>query len=178
MKGIFVGCSSSDNAIAKYGEYAAELGRLIAGKGYNLVFGGSYNGLMGLVSRVAANGGSNVIAIISKAYANDTPEYCSEVISTETLSERKHKMIEKSASFIFLPGGIGSLDEIFTIIETKRAKEHNKSIIIVNINGYYDDLIKQINSIVSEGFAKESDLQLFYVTDNVESAVKYLENYN
>ena len=76
---------------------------------------------------------------------------------------------------IFLPGGLGTIDEIFTSIESKRANEHDNDIIIVNFNNYYDDLIKQLNKMYKEKFADSYNKELYYIADNIDEVISYIE---
>ena len=99
---------------------------------------------------------------------------CSEFIYVDTMDERKNKFVENSDAFIISPGGIGTLDEFFEIITLRKLKRHNKEIVIFNINGFYDTMIKMIDEMSEKGFLYKQT-ELFKVTDNVEEIFEYLE---
>ena len=90
------------------------------------------------------------------------------------MDERKNKFVENSDAFIISPGGIGTLDEFFEIITLRKLKRHNKEIVIFNINGFYDTMIKMIDEMSEKGFLYKQT-ELFKVTDNVEEIFEYLE---
>lgn len=159
-----------------YTDVAYELGTLIAQKGHTLVFGGGNTGMMGACAHGVHDNNGKSIGIAPEWIGNFEPicQDCSEFIYVDTMDERKNKFVENSDAFIISPGGIGTLDEFFEIITLKKLKRHNKEIVIFNINGFYDTMIKMIDEMSEKGFLYKQT-ELFKVTDNVEEIFEYLE---
>ena len=86
-------------------------------------------------------------------------------------------MDERSDAFIALPGGFGTLEELLEIITLKQLEYHNKPIVILNVNNYYDDILKQFDKIFNENFACDEYRKLYYVTDSVSEAIEYIDSY-
>lgn len=159
-----------------YTDVAYELGTLIAQKGHTLVFGGGNTGMMGACAHGVHDNNGKSIGIAPEWIGNFEPicHDCSEFIYVDTMDERKNKFVENSDAFIISPGGIGTLDEFFEIITLRKLKRHNKEIVIFNINGFYDTMIKMIDEMSEKGFLYKQT-ELFKVTDNVEEIFEYLE---
>lgn len=159
-----------------YTDVAYELGTLIAQKGHTLVFGGGNTGMMGACAHGVHDNNGKSIGIAPEWIGNFEPicQDCSEFIYVDTMDERKNKFVENSDAFIISPGGIGTLDEYFEIITLRKLKRHNKEIVIFNINGFYDTMIKMIDEMSEKGFLYKQT-ELFKVTDNVEEIFEYLE---
>ncbi len=172
--------SSSSSAIATvYFQAAAELGQEIARRRDTMLYGGGLVGLMGAVAKAVHQTGGRVVGVIPEAL--NVPgvvyENCDELIITQTLRERKAIMDQRSDAFIALPGGYGTLEELLEIITLKQLRYHQKPIVILNINGFYDRLLKQFDQIISERFAKPECEKLYYITDTVDGALDYIEHY-
>ena len=159
-----------------YTDVAYELGTLIAQKGHTLVFGGGNTGMMGACAHGVHDNNGKSIGIAPEWIGNFEPicQDCSEFIYVDTMDERKNKFVENSDAFIISPGGIGTLDEFFEIITLRKLKRHNKEIVIFNINGFYETMIKMIDEMSEKGFLYKQT-ELFKVTDNVEEIFEYLE---
>ena len=175
---VFVGCSSRDTNNEDYNRIAKEIGNFIVQGNHNFVFGGCDTGLMGKIySIVSKSTNSQIIITIARAYANDLNNLCfSKVYMFDTVNERKNCFINLADVLVFIPGGIGTIDEILTSIETKRNHEHNVPIIIININNYFGHLLDMLNQIYSEGFADSKNREIYFVSDSGEEAIKYLLN--
>lgn len=173
---IFVGCSSRDTKNEHYNRIAEEIGDFIVKGKHNFVFGGCDRGLMGKIySVVSQSAKSEIIVTIAKAYEEDlkTITY-NKAYAFETVNERKNSFIELSDIMIFIPGGIGTIDEILTAIETKRNHEHNVPIIIINVNDYYKNLLKMLDQIYNEGFADYKNCEVYFVAKSLKEAIDYL----
>ena len=159
-----------------YTDVAYELGTLIAQKGHTLVFGGGNTGMMGACAHGVHDNNGKSIGIAPEWIGNFEPicQDCSEFIYVDTMDERKNKFVENSDAFIISPGGIGTLAQFFEIITLRKLKRHNKEIVIFNINGFYDTMIKMIDEMSEKGFLYKQT-ELFKVTDNVEEIFEYLE---
>ena len=181
MKICVYGAASSeiDKSFVEAGE---ELGRKIAERGHGLVFGGGRNGMMGAVARGVAEKGGEVIGISPSFFEENNAEIsfqnCTEFIHTETMRERKKLLEEKSDAFIISPGGIGTFDEFFEILTLKQLGRHNKAIVIFNINGYYDHMIKMMEVSIEKRFITTDCVDLFKVTQTAEETLDYIENYD
>ncbi len=181
MNKIICVYSSSSCAVDKvFFDAAEELGRDIGKRGDTLLFGGGIIGLMGTSAKAVHKCGSGkVIGVIPKALnlSGIVYENCDELIVTEGMRERKAVMDAKSDAFIALPGGYGTLEEVLEIITLKQLKYHNKPIVILNINGFYDKLLEQFKLIIDKRFAKEECKKLYYVTESAVRAVDYIYDY-
>ena len=172
--------SSSSTVIDKvYFEVARKLGVEMARKKYGLIFGGGMVGLMGETAKGIHQESGKVIGVIPEVLNEPGIVYslCDELVVTETLRERKAIMDERSAGFIALPGGFGTLEELLEIITLKQLQYHNKPIVILNIQGFYDGLIEVFEKIIELKFAKNDCRQLYFVTEDVGEALDYIENY-
>ncbi|NMA02882.1 MAG: TIGR00730 family Rossman fold protein [Clostridia bacterium] len=172
--------SSSSTVIDKvYFEVARKLGVEMARKKYGLIFGGGMVGLMGETAKGIHQESGKVIGVIPEVLNKPGIVYslCDELVVTETLRERKAIMDERSAGFIALPGGFGTLEELLEIITLKQLQYHNKPIVILNIQGFYDGLIEVFEKIIELKFAKNDCRQLYFVTEDVGEALDYIENY-
>lgn len=179
---IFVGCSSRDVGNTAYNRAADEIGSYIARKGHTLVFGGCKEGLMGRVySKVYGHG--KVICTQAKVYeeverakqSTEEEGKKSEVHISETINQRKDSFIQMSDVLVFLPGGIGTVDEFFASIESKRGGEHNNPMIIVNVDGYFDPMLAVLERTYSEGLASLETKKLYHIANSVEEAILALE---
>ena len=171
---------ASSNKIDRiYIEFVEELGKKMAERGHNLVFGAGTNGLMGAVARGIDNGKSEIIGIVPSFFNVDGVLYenCTELIFTETMRQRKQILEDRSDGFIILPGGIGTFDEFFEILTLKQLARHHKPIVIFNVNGYYDKLIQFMEHAVDERFVKESYKEMIKIFDNADTMLDYIEKY-
>jgi cytokinin riboside 5'-monophosphate phosphoribohydrolase len=176
---ICVYSSSSCNIDDVYFEAAAELGRQIALQGDTLLFGGGLLGLMGATAKAIHQNNGKVIGVIPKALNLQGVVYesCDELIITEGLRERKAIMDSKSHAFIALPGGYGTLEELLEIITLKQLGYHNKPVVILNVNGFYQNLLAFFEQFIDQRFAKPDCRKLYQVVDNVQEALAYIDAY-
>jgi len=176
---ICVYSSSSCELDPIYFEAAAKLGESIAKHGDTMLFGGGMRGLMGATARAVHEHGGKVIGVIPEALNIKGVAYesCDEFIVTKDLRTRKAVMDERSDAFIALPGGYGTLEELLEIITLKQLGYHQKAIVILNINNYYDPLLRQFDEIIGQNFAKPECQKLYFVTDNIEACLDYIDRY-
>lgn len=175
---IFIGCASRDEIPNKYYESCKELLENIFTTGHDLVFGACNKGLMGLTYEVATKNDSSVTGVYPVFYQNEAEPLNCVKMPVKTISERTDTIIEQSDVLVFLPGGIGTLYELLTAIESKRACEHQCPIIIYNCKGFYDNILMQLNKMKEEKFISSTDEQYYNVCSTVEEIIKYLKNYN
>ena len=181
MKICVYGAASSeiDKNFVTAGE---ELGRKMVEHGHSLVFGGGRNGMMGAVARGVAENGGEVLGISPKFFEENNAEVsflnCTKFIHTETMRERKKLLDESSDAFIISPGGIGTFDEFFEILTLKQLGRHNKPIVIFNIDGYFDNMLKMMQVSIEKKFITADCVELYSVTKTVEETLDYIESYD
>ena len=176
---VCVYCASSEAVRASYREMAAELGRAIAAEGWDLVYGGGNIGLMGEVARAALGAGAHVTGIIPHRLATREIELreVTELIRVETMRERKALMDERSDAFIVLPGGIGTIEELVEMITLKQLGWHDRPIVVLDTEGFWDPLLTQLERMVTERLAEPSLLELFQVARDVPSALQAIRDH-
>jgi uncharacterized protein (TIGR00730 family) len=179
MNSIAVYCGSSSGLNGIYREQAEILGRLLAERHINVIFGGGKVGLMGYLADAALKAGARVTGIIPgflhiKEVAHDG---LSEMITVENMHMRKALIYEKSEGFIALPGGFGTLDELFEMLTWAQLGLHQKPVGILNVNGYYDSILKGIDSMVGEGFLKTENRNIIQVSEKADDLLQKMESY-
>jgi len=178
-KRICIFCSSSDMLPEIYYQKSIEFAKTLSDLGYDLVYGGGSLGVMGKIASEFKNNGRDVIGIIPKKLSEHIPMLydLKKSIIVKNMSKRKRLMVRKSFAFIALPGGFGTLEEIFEVITLKQLGYIDRPIAFLNINNFFDHTIKQLELIYKEKFAKESNRDLYIITDSVDDITEYLENY-
>ena len=158
-----------------YTNEAYELGRMLAEKNHVLVFGGGDTGMMGACARGVHDNNGKTLGISPEWIGNFEPlcENCSEFIYVDSMDERKNKFLENSDAFIISPGGIGTLDEFFEIITLKKLKQHDKKIIIFNINHFFDKMIEMIDEMEYKGFLYKQE-ELYKIANSTDEIFEYL----
>lgn len=179
MKSITVFCGSSFGSDEMYKEQATLLGQTLAKQNIQLIYGGANVGLMGAVANGALNAGGKAIGVLphflqSKEIAH---QQLTELILVETMHERKTKMNELCDGVIVLPGGYGTLEEFFEMITWAQLGLHKKPIAVLNIDGFYDDLIQLVQTMVDKGFLKQINRDMLIVNDNIEELLEMMKNY-
>jgi uncharacterized protein (TIGR00730 family) len=161
-------CGSRFGADPAARDIAVQLGELLARKSITLVYGGGGVGLMGLVANAALKGGGKVTGIIPQFRLQREAGHpaLSETVVVETMHERKLQMFERSDAFVVLPGGIGTLEELFEVLSWRTLGLHTKPIVIVDQGGYWEPLAALLRSVVEGGFAERSHLDhLVFIRD-------------
>jgi uncharacterized protein (TIGR00730 family) len=160
LASICVFCGSSNGRRPEYAEAAVALGKEIARRGQRLVYGGGDVGTMGTLARSVLESGGAVTGIIPKRlYELVDHVELTELVVAADMHERKAKMYERSDAFIALPGGIGTLDELFEAWTWRQIGYHGKPVGILNVAGYYDALLGFLASMAGEGFLAEPMLE-------------------
>lgn len=178
-KVICVYSSSSSVVDRIYFDAAEALGHEIALRGDVFLFGGGLVGLMGASAKAVHKNHGKVIGVIPKALNQKGIVYeaCDELVETPGLRERKAIMDSRSDAFVALPGGYGTLEEILEIITLKQLKYHNKPIVILNVNHFFDRLLEQFEVTIDRRFAKPECRELYFVTESVSEALDYIDSY-
>lgn len=176
LRNICVYCGSSSNGPATHRELAAELGRLMATREIGLVYGGGRAGVMGAVADAVLAAGGNVTGVIPdflmQREHGHTGVTSLEVVST--MHERKARMAELSDGFIVLPGGLGTLEELFEIVTWFQLGLHDKPIAVVNPDGYWDSLRGLLDAAVAAGYARPENADIAAFTDSARGALDIL----
>ena len=169
--------AAADNIDFIYFREAEAFGRAIARQGYSMIYGGGGSGLMGAAARgVRAEGGkiTGVVPDFMKDY-EDIFNDCTEMIHTKTMAERKYIMEKRADAFVITPGGIGTFDEFFQIVALSTLDRYSKPIILFNINGYYNTLLKAIDEAQTKGFMHKNINDYVTVAETVEDIMKALK---
>jgi uncharacterized protein (TIGR00730 family) len=174
---ICVFCASSNNASPRYLEVARTLGGLMVERGHTLIYGGGSVGLMGELAREVQQGGGRVVGVIPERLSTEEIafEAAEELLVTADMAERKNIMIERAEAFICLPGAFGTLDEMLEIITLKQLDYHDKPIVLVNTDGFYDTLLGFFRRLEEERLIYKECLELYEAVSDVESALDLLE---
>jgi uncharacterized protein (TIGR00730 family) len=155
LRSICVFCGSRPGNDPAFIAAAADLGRAIAARGITLVYGGARVGLMGSVANAALEAGGRVVGVIPKALVSKEIAHddLSELFLTETMHDRKDRMIALSDAFVALPGGFGTYDELFETITLAQVGLHDKPNALLDTNGYFQPLITLLRHTIAHGFA-------------------------
>ena len=158
-----------------YTDAAYKLGCELAKNGHTLVFGGGDTGMMGACAKGFHDKDGKTIGIAPEWIGNFEPlcESCSEFIYVDSMDERKNKFLENSDIFIISPGGIGTLDEFFEIITLKKLNQHDKDIIVFNINDFFDKMFEMIDEMGEKGFLYKQS-ELFKKASTIEEILEYV----
>jgi uncharacterized protein (TIGR00730 family) len=160
----------------RYRTAASELGTRLAAAGIELVYGGGRVGLMGLLADAVLAGGGTVTGIIPARLAEAELAHlgASELIVVASMHDRKRELAERADAFAILPGGIGTLDEMFEILSWKKLKLHAKPIFLVDIAGYWGPLRALLDHVVANGFARPEAHDLLQVVSTVAELMSVL----
>jgi uncharacterized protein (TIGR00730 family) len=179
MKRIAVFCGSSAGKDVVYTIQAKQLGEVLAKRNVELVYGGAIVGLMGAVAAGVLENGGKAIGVIpaflqAKEIAHD---HLTELILVNSMHERKMKMNELCDGVIALPGGFGTLDELFEMLTWAQLGLHQKPVAILNTNGYYNALLDLVQTMVDKAFVKPINQQMIIVSENIDELLEKMEQY-
>ena len=179
LEKICVFCGSSEGNDLAIIQAAQKVGQLFAEREITLVYGAAKIGVMGILAKSVLDNGGNVIGVIPNFLKKKEVVHLglTELITTENMHERKLKMQEASDGFIALPGGMGTLEELFEIITWLQLGLHQKPIGLLNIHGFYDDLIKMLETMVRKGFLSMENYNLLLVDCDPASLLKKMEEF-
>jgi len=176
---ICVFCGSSDGNDAAIVEAAEKTGRLFAEKNITLVYGAAKIGIMGTLAKATLTDKGQVVGIIPEFLKKKEVVHLglTKLITTKNMHERKLKMHELSDGFIALPGGMGTLEELFEIITWLQLGLHQKPIGLLNVNGFYNDLLKLLENMVRKGFVSMDNYELLMVDTTIENLLEKMQNF-
>lgn len=179
LEKICVFCGSSDGNDLAITDAAKKLGEIFAERNITLVYGAAKIGVMGVIAKSVLDNNGKVIGIIPNFLKRKEVVHLglSELITTENMHERKMRMQEESDGFIALPGGMGTLEELFEIITWLQLGLHQKPIGLLNTNGFYNDLIKLLETMVRKGFLSIDNYNLLLIDSNPEQLLIKMEEF-
>lgn len=179
MKRITVFCASSFGTDKIYEEQAVLVGKTLAEQNIELVYGGANVGLMGAVADGALQAGGKVIGVLPDFLRSKEIAHLglTELILVESMHERKTKMNDLCDGVIALPGGFGTLEELFEMLTWAQLGLHKKPIAILNINGFYNALITLLETMTEKGLLKEVNQKMLLVSDNIDDLLHQMKNY-
>ncbi|MBQ9244755.1 TIGR00730 family Rossman fold protein [bacterium] len=178
-KRICIYCSSSNDLPEKYYIMAKELGIKLAKHNYDMVYGGTTVGMMGVIANNALENGSDVIGVIPERIASFGLKHpaLAKVVVTKDMRERKATMEKYADVFVAAPGGFGTFEEIFEILVAKQLNYHKKPVIFFNFDNYYSNMLKMFDTVYENKFAKETMKTLYYIANSVDDIFEYIDNY-
>lgn len=179
IKYVCVYSSSSDSLPEIYYKEAQLLGELMGKSGFNLIYGGSTLGTMGINAKAVKENGGKVIAVIPEKLHRICEQYeqCDNIYITKEMRERKAKMDELSDAVIALAGGFGTLEEISEMIVQKQLGYTDKAIIILNTNNFYNHLLNFFENMIGQNFANTDMHEACFIAQNPHEVINYLKNY-
>lgn len=177
IRSLCVYCGSSDLGPPDHRIAAAKLGRVLAAENVELVFGGGRVGLMGVIADATLSAGGRVTGIIPDHLIRAEVGHgsVSELIVVDSMHARKQTMFQRSDAFAILPGGPGTLDEMFEILTWRQLRLHDKPVVICNLGGYWDKLIDLIETIIAEKYARPDFRDFYTVVDRIEDILPAIE---
>lgn len=179
MQSVVVYCASSVGTNPIYNEVAIELGRQLAFRNIRLIYGGGGFGLMGNVANAVLQNNGEVTGVIPNFLADLEVAHktLTELHFVETMHERKFKMVQLAKGVVALPGGYGTLDELFEILAWRQLKLYDGPIVVINTNGFYDLMLQQLDRMVADGFLKAENRALLQAAQSVDKALIYMQEY-
>jgi uncharacterized protein (TIGR00730 family) len=177
IKSLCVYCGSARGRSPRYIAAAKELGEAMAERQIRLIYGGARIGMMGEVANAVMSNGGEVTGVIPEHLQTTEVGHSgiTELKVVESMHVRKKLMFDLSDGFAVLPGGFGTLDELFEIITWRMLKLHDKPVVVLNIDGYWDAFQALIDQVIGQGFAREDSRQYFSVVNSVGRMFDLLE---
>lgn len=179
MKNIAVFCGSSLGFNEVYKNEAIKLGLHFAKNNIGMVYGGGKIGMMGVIADTIIEKNGEVIGVIPGLLRKEEVAHqnITEMIVTKTMSKRKVKISKLVNGYIALPGGFGTLDEIFEALTLGQLGIEHKPVGILNTNGFFNHLIKQLDVMVAEGYLKQSNKEMLLISESVDDLIFKMLNY-
>jgi uncharacterized protein (TIGR00730 family) len=179
LTALCINCGSNYGTREIYKTEAVRLGTYLAARGIEIIYGGADVGLMGEVANAALSSGGRVTGVIPRAIADKVGHKgLSRLHVVETMHERKKLMFDLSDGFIALPGGFGTLEEIFELLTWSQLGFHSKPCGFLNIAGYYDKLLDFLDYSIREGFVREEYRNTVIIVNNVEEMIGKFSKYS
>lgn len=178
IRNICVYCGASSGNDAQYAQAAQAFGRLLAERGLRLIYGGGHSGLMGTIANAVLEHGGEVIGVIPVALREKEAAHqgLTELHIVADMHERKAMMAEKADAFVAMPGGLGTLEELFEMLTWLQLGFHQKPIGLLNVGGFYDGLHTFLQHIHAEGFVRSHDANLLKSADDGAQLLQLLQS--
>jgi uncharacterized protein (TIGR00730 family) len=175
-RAVTVYCSSSSKIAPAFIDAARALGLAIAQNHWTLVYGGNCIGMMKSLADGCRAGGGRVVGITPQLFIDKGigDPHCDELILANGMRQRKEMMEQRADAFVALPGGLGTLEEFFEILSARQLGYHDKPIVLLNIERFYDPLLAMIEHGLQHHFIRPRTRQLFHVAETVEDAIQHL----
>ena len=176
LRNIAVFCASASGANPAYARAAAELGQQIAARGIGLIYGGSNAGLMHAVAQATLDAGGDVVGVIPEVLVDKEVAHhgLTELHIVDTMHTRKALMSDRADAFLILPGGFGTMEEMFEVLAWQTLGLHTKPILLLNLLGFYDHLLQFLDHAVSEGMLRRDGREILLSATTVEDALLQL----
>ncbi len=176
-RSVCVFCGSRQGSDPAYAEAATELGDALARAGLRLVYGAGDVGLMGAVARAAIKAGGETLGVVPShlVRAEQSRRDLAHLVVTETMHERKKVMFMNADAIVTLPGGPGSLDELFEVLTWRQLGLHEKPVILLNVHGFWDPLIALVDHLVARDFAEPAFRASIETADTVAEVLERLD---
>jgi len=173
---ICIFCSANQQIDQDFFTMTEELGKWVADKGHTIVYGGVNCGLMECVAKATKDAGGHTIGVIPMIVEKNgrMSDYVDVEIPVDNLSDRKQLMMDQSDVFIALPGGLGTLDEIFTVVASATIGYHSKTVILYNMKGFWDSLIQMLDDMMQKGVIRGDWRQYIKTADSIEEISRLL----
>ncbi|MCL6415011.1 TIGR00730 family Rossman fold protein [Aestuariirhabdus sp. Z084] len=177
---VAVFCGSANGADPLYTDSARSLGRVLVEAGHELVYGGGKVGLMGVVADAVIDAGGQVVGVMPRALRDREIQHTglTELHIVEDMHQRKAKMAQLADAFIALPGGIGTLEELFEVWTWAQLGYHGKPCGLLNIGAYYDALLTFLGQAVSQGFVADTHLDMLLVSQDPADLLDAFDRYS
>ncbi|MFN3076137.1 MAG: TIGR00730 family Rossman fold protein [Alphaproteobacteria bacterium] len=177
LRSLCVFCGHATGNDPAYSAAASFLGRHLASRGIELIYGGGHIGVMGALAEAALEAGGRVVGIIPDFLTRVESAYLdlTELVVVGSMEDRKRQMMDRAQAFCVLPGGFGTLDEAFEVITQKQLGRLLKPIVLVDIGGYFQPWKAMINAVIERGFAAPNAHGLFQIVSGVEAVIPVLE---
>ena len=178
MKGVAVFCAASENIAPGYFEAAAEVGTMLGRLGVALVYGGARFGLMEATAKAAKQAGARIVGVVPHILVerDRVSNLLDEQVGCRNLSERKDIMLERSDLLVALPGGIGTLDEIFHVLAAATIGYHTKRVVLYNVNGFWNQLLATVEEMSQAGFVRGEVEKYLIVANSVAELEDLIRN--
>ena len=179
MKRLAVYCGSASPEDPRYLQLASEIGQSLAERGIGVVYGGGRLGLMGAVAQGALDAGGEVIGVIPEALFNSevANHDCTELLTVSGMHERKQKFTDLSDGFVTIPGGVGTMDELWEAMSWAQLGYHSDPVGLLNAFGFFDDLIKFNAHMAEVGFVRPAHQNILISADTLPELLAKMESY-
>ena len=177
MKNIGLFCAASEKIEPVYAQHAREFGKWIGERGYTLIYGGAAKGLMEATAAAAKEHGAHVVGVVPEVLIErgSVSNIPAETVTVANLSERKDVILAKSDILVALPGGIGTLDEVFHVMAAATIGFHDKKVVFYNVNGFWDSMAALLEEYRSKNFLRGETDKYFAVADSPEQLKEIIE---